>query len=109
MVDHKKLIEFINSTGVTKVFTSATSRIKWEGIIPAGIRLVAHDLNVFGSEKNTKAFIAMVNGVEPVIALTAPVQVEAPTLQQVVEKYDIVTDEIAKIKSKGPRSKKEDK
>jgi len=107
MVDHQKLIAFINSTGVTKVFTSATSRIKWEGIIPAGVRLIAHDLNVFGSEKNTKAFIAMVNGVESLVAPVAPVEKEAPTLQQVVEKYDIVTDEIAKIKSKGPRSKKE--
>ena len=106
MVDKAKLIAFINGTKVDKVYTGPETRIKWTGTIPDGVELVAPSSNTFSSEKNIQRFIDQVNGTETA-AKPAEVQEKlAPTLQEVVEKYDVITDEVAKIKSRGPRKSK---
>lgn len=106
MVDKEKLIAYINSTKVTKVYSGENARHKWEGFIPEGVDLVAPESNTFSSAKNIKTFTDMVNGIESVRKPASVEEKLTPTLQEVVEKYDVVTDEVAKIKSRGPRKAK---
>ncbi len=106
MVDKEKLIAYLNGTKEPRMFIGEKSRIKWEGFIPDGVELVAMSGNTFASKKNMQAFIDMINALESPVSKAAEAPALAPTLQEVVEKYDIITDEVSHIKSKGPRRSK---